>query len=117
LDILLTDLEAKSVKNLAEDLWCDLEVTERVTVLEEASGIKSVSSNFFTEASNDFDDTVSLVLSSFASTIDGLGSCCTNLGIVVFLKTLGCENFINFIRELSPLDVLTFFGSLEDLGK
>ena len=117
MDILFTDLEAESVKNLAEDLWCDLKVTERVTVLEEACGVKSVSSDFFTEASNNFDDTVSLILSSFASAIDGLGSCSTDCDVVVFLHALGCENFINFIRELSPLDVLTLLGCLEDLGK
>ncbi len=88
IDIFLTDLEMERVEYLAEDFRGDLEVTKGVTILEEASCIKSVSSDFFTEALNDLSDTVPFSLSSTTSSIDSLGSCSTDLCIIVLLKTL-----------------------------
>ncbi len=88
IDILLTDLEMERVEYLTEDFRGDLEVTKSVAILEEACRIKSVSSDFLTEALNDLSDTVSFILSSTTSSIDSLGSCGTDLCIIVLLETL-----------------------------
>ena len=45
--------------------------------------------------------------------IERLGSSITNWGLVIELKIFLGENLINTVRELSPFNVSTFFGSLE----
>jgi hypothetical protein len=85
LDILLTNLEMERIEDLTEDFRGDLEVAKGITILEEACSIESVSSDFFTEAVNDLSDAISFSLSSLASSVDSLGSGCTNGNIVVLL--------------------------------
>ena len=98
---------------MSEDLGADLKVTECVSILEETLCIKSVLSDNFTEVLNNLLAKISLALIGLTSTIDGLGAYFTDSNIKVLLKTLLGEDFIDFIRELSPHNVLTFLWCLE----
>ena len=52
-DFILTNLETKRVQHLSEDLGADLEVPQRVPILEEALGIESIFADHFAEVLND----------------------------------------------------------------
>ena len=110
------DLETESVKDLSEDLGANLEGTERVSILEEGLGIESVLSDDLTELIDDTLDDIVVLSLSVSSTVHGLSADVTDDNIEVLLKSLSGEDFINTIREFSPLDVVTFLGSLEGLA-
>lgn len=113
----LIDLETESVKDLSEDLGADLEGAERVSILEEGLGIESVLSDDFTELIDDTLDDIVVLSLSISSTVHGLGADITDYNIDVLLKSLSGEDFVNTIRELSPLYVVTFLGGLESLAE
>ena len=113
-DLLFANLEAESVEDLSEDLGADLEVTESVSILEEALSVKSILSDHFTEVLDDLLAELSLSRISLTSSIDSLCANITDGHIKVLLEALLGEDFVNSVREISPLDVLTFLGGLED---
>ena len=113
-DLLFANLEAESVEDLSEDLGADLEVTESVSILEEALSVKSILSDHFTEVLDDLLAELSLSRISLTSSIDSLCANITDGHIKVLLEALLGEDFVDSVREISPLDVLTFLGGLED---
>ena len=63
-DFFFTNLEAKGIQDLSEDLRGDLEVAEGVSILEEALCIKSIFSNYFCELFNNLSAKFSLSIVS-----------------------------------------------------
>lgn len=97
IDVFLTDLELQGVQHLSENLGSHLEVAESISVLEEASCIKSVAADLFTEASNDIGDAITLSLCCLTTTISRVGASSANRHIVVLLKTLGGKDLVNSV--------------------
>ena len=92
-------------------------MTESVSVLEEGLGIETVLSDNFTEVVDYSQDERSLFSGGLTSAIDGVDAHLTDGDIDTLFKTLGGENLVNLVRELSPLDMLAFLGSLESVGE
>ena len=113
----LIDLETEGVKHLSEDLGRHLEVTERISVLEEALGIQSVGSDELTELVNNFTADFSLTIAGLTSSVDGGSAAGTDLGVKVLLETLLGEDLVDSVGELSPLDMSSFLGSLESFAE
>lgn len=62
-------------------------------------------------------DEVAVLGRSTSSTIHGLGAHVTDSDIKVLLESLSGEDFINTVGELSPFDMVSFLGGLEDLAE
>lgn len=114
---LLAHVEAESVEDLSKDLGTDLEGAERISVLEERFGIETVLSDHLTELLDNVLNAVALILSSLTTSVDSVGANLADSNVNVLLKSLGGKDLIDFVRELSPLDVFTLLGGLEDLAE
>ena len=84
-----------------------------IKILEETLSIKSVLSNKLSELINNFLDICLLIICGIWSSINSLGTNLTNWMVNSLFKTFLCENFINSITELSPLNVCSCFWCLE----
>ena len=113
----IINLELEGVQHLSENLGSHLEVTESISVLEEALGVQSVGSDELTELVNNISSDRSLFLVSLASSVDSLGASGTDLSIKVLLETLLGEDLIDSVGEVSPADVSAFLGSLESFAE
>ena len=115
--LLIVDLESKRVENLSEDLGGHTEVTQSVSVLEEALCVESVLSDHLTESFDNFLDSRAFTFMSLTSTVDRNSANFTDGGIKVLLEALAGENFVDTVREFSPLDVVAFLRGLENLSQ
>ena len=116
-DLFLTNLETERIQNLSENLRSHLEGAKGISVLEETLGIESVLPDDFTEG---FDDLVAecfVLFSGLTSAIGGGGASIANSGVEVLFETLLGEDFVNSVREYSPVDMGTFLGGLEGLAE
>jgi hypothetical protein len=93
---------------LAEDLGGDLEGAEGVSILEEALRVESVAADHFTELLHDATDKLALLVDSLASAIDGGGADLANWLVDFLLETLGGEDLIDLVGEVSPAHMLAF---------
>ena len=109
--------ESKSSKDLSELLWWYLKMFMSIKVLEETLNIKSLSSQELLEPSYNFLRDVSLLLVCICSSILSWSSSIIHNHINCFFKTLLCEDFVNWITEFSPFNMLSFFWCLEKGNK
>lgn len=117
IDLLLIDLESKSVEDLAEDLGGDLEGSVSIVILEEALGIESVLANDLTEGIDDLLADIGLLTGGTATSISRHGASHADGGVKVLFKTLGSEDLVDVVREFSPLDVLALLRGLVELAE
>ena len=86
-------------------------------VLEEALSIESILADNFTEGINNLLANCLLLSVGLTATISGNGASHADGSVKVLLETLGGEDLIDSIRELSPLDMLALLGGLVVLAE
>ena len=78
-----------------------------IWVLEEALGIKSLSSDEVSECIKNLADVLLVSVTWPFGSVEALGSGTINLNIYRFLKALLGENFIDAVTEFSPQNMGT----------
>jgi len=113
----IADLNTKECDGLFELFWGNLEVVVSIWVLEEALGIKSLSSDEVSELIKNLVDILLIGGVWTFSSIETLGSGSIDLDINGSLEVLLGENFVDAVTEFSPQNMSTFLWRLESIGK
>ncbi len=113
----IADLNTKECDGLFELFWGNLEVVVSIWVLEEALGIKSLSSDEVSELIKNLVDILLIGGVWTFSSIETLGSGSIDLDINGSLEVLLGENFVDAVTEFSPQNMGTFLWRLESIGK
>jgi hypothetical protein len=113
----IADLNTKECDSLFELFWGNLEVVVSIWVLEEALGIKSLSSDEVSELIKNLVDILLIGGVWTFSSIKTLGSGSIDLNINGSLEVFLGENFVDAVTEFSPQNMGTFLWRLESIGK
>lgn len=102
-------------QDLSEDLLADLKMNMFVKVLEKALSIKSVLPNNFFKSFDDVFHLLAILFSWILFAVNGLSADIIKVNVIIFLKILLREYFINSIHKVFPANVFAFLWSLEFL--
>lgn len=108
-------VESQMGQDLSEDLLADLEMNMFVKVLEKALCIKSVLPNDFFKSFDDVFHLLAILFSWILFAVNGLSADIIKVNVIIFLKILLGEYFINSIHKVFPANVFAFLWSLEFL--